>query len=748
MARVPLELVLVNKVSAPLKKANADANKFANTIKGTGGKLRNAAKGTTALGKASAASAGGVRTLGAAMKAAFLPLAALSTAVGALTAGFGILKEQDFAEAKFRTLGGDSVELKKNLQALSHELGGQADILELTKGAYDVASAGFVDAADAAKILKAASLGATGGFTDITTAGGAAVKVLNAYGKTADDAGFLMDQFAQTQADGIITIGAYSQNIGKVATTAAGLKVPLSEVNAIIAQSTAAGVQTETAFTGLNAALAKISSGQAGKKLGIEMNEATLAADGLGGTLEKLQQFSTGELQQAFGIEAFKGIQTAVNDTAKFNQLLENQKNAQGAAAEAAFIASDTIQGQMKRLQTAFTNLFAGQSAFGTALKNTLKVAAVTVEGLAAAFNVVFGIIQALGSIAISVGTAIAKAFGIEATGGAYKLEQQWRKVLKGFEYTGAFIAAAGESIGKVLSWAIGQIVSFRNGVFEIFGNIKTGIENTFKLAFNNAVANLKKAWEKIPAPIRKWITGGIKAVGSWGGANVAELQRAGGELQAALAPGMSNLQGMFTPLQLQVAQEIKEIQAKIAIETNKQQDGAEKIKNTLNQVKDPILTEMDTKVTQIGEGFKSISNTIGQEMKTGIKGLIKGTQTLSGMLSNVANKMADMFLDMAINTAFKSFGFPGFANGGRPPVGRPSIVGEKGPELFVPNASGTIIPNNRLGGGSTNITINVDASGSSEEGDLEEGRQLGRVIQLAVQTEITKQKRPGGLLA
>lgn len=41
-----------------------------------------------------------------------------------------------------------------------------------------------------------------------------------------------------------------------------------------------------------------------------------------------------------------------------------------------------------------------------------------------------------------------------------------------------------------------------------------------------------------------------------------------------------------------------------------------------------------------------------------------------------------------------------GFAEGGTPPVGRASIVGENGPELFVPKSSGTIIPNNQLGGG------------------------------------------------
>jgi hypothetical protein len=42
--------------------------------------------------------------------------------------------------------------------------------------------------------------------------------------------------------------------------------------------------------------------------------------------------------------------------------------------------------------------------------------------------------------------------------------------------------------------------------------------------------------------------------------------------------------------------------------------------------------------------------------------------------------------------------GFLKFADGGTPPVGRPSIVGERGPELFVPRTAGTIIPNGAMG--------------------------------------------------
>ena len=60
-----------------------------------------------------------------------------------------------------------------------------------------------------------------------------------------------------------------------------------------------------------------------------------------------------------------------------------------------------------------------------------------------------------------------------------------------------------------------------------------------------------------------------------------------------------------------------------------------------------------------------------------------------------------------------------GFEKGGRPPVGQPSIVGEKGAELFVPDQAGTIVPNDKLGMGKQ-VTVNfnittVDAKGFNQ---------------------------------
>ena len=170
-------------------------------------------------------------------------------------------------------------------------------------------------------------------------------------------------------------------------------------------------------------------------------------------------------------------------------------------------------------------------------------------------------------------------------------------------------------------------------------------------------------------------------------------------------------------------------------------------------------LKEQAENAKAVKDAFDSLSDSINNDIKEGIKGLIKGTSTLGDLLNNVA----DRFLDVALNQALfgsilgsggkKGGGILGaiglFANGGRPPVGRPSIVGERGPELFVPRSSGTIVPNNKLGGGNnTSVVVNVDASGSDVQGDDAGAKELGTLISVAVQGELVRQQRPGGLLS
>ena len=83
--------------------------------------------------------------------------------------------------------------------------------------------------------------------------------------------------------------------------------------------------------------------------------------------------------------------------------------------------------------------------------------------------------------------------------------------------------------------------------------------------------------------------------------------------------------------------------------------------------------------------------------------------------------KQVGLRLILALLTGGTSTAIPGMAKGGPVAGGSPYIVGEQGPELFVPNNSGTIVPNDQIGGaggsggGEVNINFNIstiDAAG------------------------------------
>jgi len=160
----------------------------------------------------------------------------------------------------------------------------------------------------------------------------------------------------------------------------------------------------------------------------------------------------------------------------------------------------------------------------------------------------------------------------------------------------------------------------------------------------------------------------------------------------------------------------------------------------------------LKTELERTKQLYDSIANSIQGGLVDAIEGAINGTKSLGDVARSVFGAIQRQLINFAATSFLKSLpGIGGFfANGGRPPVGRASIVGERGPELFVPDRAGTIVPNHQLGGmgGSTNVVVNVDASGSSVEGDEEQANAFGSAIATAIQSELIKQKRPGGLLA
>jgi len=146
---------------------------------------------------------------------------------------------------------------------------------------------------------------------------------------------------------------------------------------------------------------------------------------------------------------------------------------------------------------------------------------------------------------------------------------------------------------------------------------------------------------------------------------------------------------------------------------------------------------------------WQEIAGTIENGVVNAIEGAIKGTQTLGDVASSVFNQIASQLLRMGVNSLLGGIFpdlFPKRAAGGPVTGGSPYVVGEEGPELFVPGTSGNIVPNHDLGKGS-NVVVNVDASGSSVQGDTGQAEELGSMLAAAIQSELVNQQRPGGLL-
>ena len=811
VSNVELRVGATQAITA-LKNVNTQAQKFNQTVNGTNSKLKDANKNLGVLpknffntGAGAKAAAGGVRALGGAIKSSLFFITGITTAVAAVTKSFQILSAQDFASARVRTLGVNVEALRPQLASLSNELSGQVSQLSLLEASYDLASAGFAETAEITNILKAAQLGATGGFSDLQTVTDATTSVLNAYGLEADKAGKIVDGFAQTQADGKIVVDQYAQQIGRIAPIAAGAGVSIDELNAAISAVTATGVPVESTFSGLRQVIASIQkptkqASDVAEKLGIDFSAAALKSKGLSGVLEEIRAkggASADNLSQLFGsVEALTAIQPLLNDElVKFNEALENQANAQGRAAKDAFIAANTIQGQLTRLSSAFSNLVADGSEFGIIIREVFKVAAVTVEGLGVAFRFVGDIVRGVVGVVAEIGNVFLQSLGIDAVGTLISLEQGWINVKEAVANFGDDIIFVGRVIGGVIGNALKisisgiqtffsdvkliaemlqrDFASFFGGVQEGFSNLTkpvvsffTGLQKTVggvvQKIVNFYATAFKKIVDLIPEPLKK-LLGGIKLPKIDLDIDIPKFENPFKKIKFE-----NPFKGIVTDFDLlkDGLIEFSGIEKDIADTINKQAENKKKVtENTIE------LTEAQKKAKAEAEALKGQYEEIGKEVRSGLvenlREAINGSQSFGQAIGNVLNKLKNRLLDIALDKAISGIGniisggkgfkggflgglFGKKERGGPVSAGGAYVVGERGPEILqMGSKGGNVIPNSKIGGGTVNnITVNVDASGNqSTAGGQQGGQQLGQLIASVVQTTIAQEQRAGGLL-
>jgi len=126
-------------------------------------------------------------------------------------------------------------------------------------------------------------------------------------------------------------------------------------------------------------------------------------------------------------------------------------------------------------------------------------------------------------------------------------------------------------------------------------------------------------------------------------------------------------------------------------------------LRNIANFVRDYVAPAFGT---VLGAALRVIGDLVA--------GLITGFSRLVNFMDSVIGKVRDLINIVRNNPIVSGIAglidniFGGFrAAGGPVNTGSAYVVGEKGPELFVPTSNGNIVPNNALGGNTINITVN-----------------------------------------
>lgn len=147
-------------------------------------------------------------------------------------------------------------------------------------------------------------------------------------------------------------------------------------------------------------------------------------------------------------------------------------------------------------------------------------------------------------------------------------------------------------------------------------------------------------------------------------------------------------------------------------------------------KIKDYALSKDQERATKVIDAYNAVGNAVADSFK----GMITGAQSFGDAFKNIIGSVIDelfrlyvvqQIVGMVKSTLGSVLGVPAGkkAIGGSVQSGQPYMVGERGPEMFVPSRSGSIVPNGKMGGG---ISISVDARGASDPAAVRQQVELG----------------------
>lgn len=734
--------------SQKLRDFAAQAKKTDTAVKGMDGKLRDAKGRFIGAGKAAATASAGVRGLGAAFSAALAPIAAITAAVGFFSKAIAVSSDR---EADVRALAdslGQMGKTTKDLRLLQEQADkfGNATLFnqeDFTKASKNLTSFTDIALTDYDRIIKASADIATKTGGNVQEASLQLAKALNAPSQNLSALSRSGIQFSEAQKDVI-------KGLEETGKKAEAQKLILSEL--------------EKQYGGAAAAAA---GGFAGSldTLGEQFRDFQ---EGVGQIAEKVLKPFVDGLAAVFG--AVSKVQPA------FQLFLEGVGKIVGAFApigEALFGNAD-IWG-----------------AWGDVLVNAYKIAAVVANDVA---YVIRGMAERLARILkrvmtfvsdtfTSISNGLASFFGGAATSSATGMKAIVQNVANGIRKIRDLIATLINLTGPGF---VSEKLGFDAGRFMTggLGALAGGIEGGF-----NYLSGLQARADALELPSFE-VGAGTGAGGVFGGADGKDGKGGKGKkagkskrnkeqeehnrlMREALGIALKQT-GAFTEQLTSLDDQKAILEAKLVGNERevrlalKIRDATRDLAPEFANVIEQKLRGVDALEKQVEAAEKLKKQTdllagvwsgVGNEVKGIFDALISGTQDWNSVLTDTLRSLSNLLINAGFSAIGQSAGkdsllgklFGGFrANGGPVSPGKSYMVGERGPEMFVPSGKGSIVANKDLGGGTViNITNNI-AEGGAQTNARGEGQSAAAMNQLSkmMVAVIQREQRPGGVLS
>tara|TARA_X000001388_G_scaffold3779_1_gene2650 strand:- start:1216 stop:2712 length:1497 start_codon:yes stop_codon:yes gene_type:complete len=217
-----------------------------------------------------------------------------------------------------------------------------------------------------------------------------------------------------------------------------------------------------------------------------------------------------------------------------------------------------------------------------------------------------------------------------------------------------------------------------------------------------------------------------------------------GQELNAELEKIQKNLRNVED-----VAVTVAPATAVIAEGFERQQTAVEKASQ---KFRDYAKSAQEVEANMAGAAFKGL-----QSFEDGLVGIVDGSmnakEAFKQMASSIIKDLIRIFIQKQITGALGGsfgdfFSGGGRAIGGAVQKGTPYTVGERGAEVFVPNQSGSIIPNKDLQGGGVTINQTINITTGVQQTVRAEIAGLLPQIQEASKAAVIDARRRGGNFA